>query len=263
MLREKLGRHPLIASLPETTVFLQRITAARSLGQRLGWNPASIEAWQAGSRSQVEFIECFRRAVLAESGKPIWLEKTPANVMRFGFVRRSFPNAKLVHAIRDGRDVVCSLRHQPWAKIPRDISRGSPEAARRCGVLWARWVRAGIAHRHDASYFELRYEDLVSDPETVLRPLLAFLGLSWSDTLLESGRPADREPSGFSGDWPEDVRESFRRDQIAAEGALFRDSVGRWRGELSDTDLAVLEPVIGNLLIELGYAADRSWAYAD
>ncbi|HEY5301034.1 MAG TPA: sulfotransferase, partial [Acetobacteraceae bacterium] len=133
LLRGTMGRHPLIASLPETTVFLHRITSARHLGQRLGWNPVLIEQWQARSRSQVEFIERVHRAVVAEFGRPVWLEKTPANVLRFGFVRRSFPQAKLVHVIRDGRDVVSSLRWKPWAKIPRDIPRASPEAARRCG----------------------------------------------------------------------------------------------------------------------------------
>lgn len=262
LLRGTLGRHPLIVSLPETTVFLRRITSAQHLGQRLRWNPVLIEQWQARSRSQVEFIERFHRAVLAESGRPIWLEKTPANVFRFGFVRRGFPRARLVHVIRDGRDVVCSLRWKPWAKIHRDIPRAAPEAARRCGMLWAASVRAGLARRHDKAYFELRYEDLVNDPEAVLRRLLDFLGIPWNSKLLAAAHGGGQRPHAFSDDWPDDVRESFERDQIAADGEVFRDSVGRWRDELSDADTAALQPIIGDLLIELGYESDRAWASA-
>lgn len=266
MLRGTLGRHPMIASLPETTIFLRRITSPRHLGQRLGWDPAAIQQWQIDSRSQVEFIERFRRAVLAESGKPIWLEKTPANVFRFGFVRRGFPHAKLIHVIRDGRDAVCSLRLQPWAKLRRTLPRDTPEAARRCGEMWAASVRAGLAHRDDPGYFELRYEDLVAEPEAVLRPLMAFLDLRWSDALLAMPQ---REVAvagaarGVTDDWPDDVRQSFRRDQIVADGEVFRDSVGRWRTELSDADLVALRPVIGDLLIELGYERNDHWARRD
>jgi len=263
LLRGTMGRHPLIASLPETTVFLHRITSARHLGQRLGWNPVLIEQWQARSRSQVEFIERVHRAVVAEFGRPVWIEKTPANVLRFGFVRRSFPQAKLVHVIRDGRDVVSSLRWKPWAKIPRDIPRASPEAARRCGLLWARSVRAGLAHRSDKAYFELKYEDLVADPEAVLRRLLDFLEIPWSGRVLATTavpHGSAQRPMTASDDWPDDVKESFRQDQIVADGAVFRDSVGRWRDDLSLADAVVLQPVIGDLLIELGYESDRSWA---
>ena len=256
MFRTLLGRHPSVVSGPETTVFLRRITAPRHLGPRLRLSPRLIERWQIESRSQIEFIERFREAVIADPQRPIWVEKTPANVFHFGFIAHAFPNARLVHVIRDGRDAVCSLRQQPWAKIPRTIMRDSPEAARRCGLIWAASVRAGIAHRHNPQYWELRYEDLVTEPEQALRALMAFLELPWSERLLQTGAPSGRI---YSPDWPADIRRTFTNDAREAAGALHDDSIGRWRAELSVADRRVLGSVIAGLLIQLGYERDDGW----
>ena len=73
LLRTILGRHPLIASVPETTVFLRRISSPTTIGERLGWDPAVVQRWQRDSQSQAQFIERVQRAVLQETGKPIWV----------------------------------------------------------------------------------------------------------------------------------------------------------------------------------------------
>ena len=241
LLRSILGRHPLIASGPETTVLLRRVSSPDDLGKRLGWQPAAILRWQRESRSQAEFIRRFQRAVLARSGKAIWAEKTPRNVGRFGFVRRRLRRAKLVHVIRDGRDTVCSLRRKPFARLDR-APWDSAAAARRCAVQWRTSVKAGLRFRGDPAYHELRYEDLVRDPEPTLRALVDFLGVPWTDRLLDAA-PAD------GGD----------PDEMAASGDIFRSSLGRWRRDLSAADRAALRPLIGPLLVKLGYERDLSW----
>jgi len=262
LLRTVLGRHPCIISGPEATVFLRRITAPRHLGPRLGLDPAHVERWQFQSRSQVEFIERFHHAMVRNPHRLVWVEKTPANVFRFGFVRRAFPEARLVHIVRDGRDVVCSLRHQPWAKIRRAIPRDSAEAARLCATMWAASVRAGLRHRGDPRYHELRYEELVTRPEQTLRALLGFLEIGWDWRVL-AGDPrlmAAPPPGAYSDDREDDVHQSLHRDAIAAGRDIFEDSLGRWRSDLSRDDIAAVGPVIAGLLVTLGYEADGRWA---
>lgn len=238
LLRSILGRHPAIFAGPETTVFLHRISSPKDVGERLDWDPAEIERWQCSSRSQTEFIEHCAAAVLARSGRAVWVEKTPHNVRRFGFVRRRFPHAKLVHIIRDGRDVVCSLRRQPFSKV-RGAAWDSPGAARQCAVQWRNAVQAGLRFRGDPAYHELRYEDLVRDPEPTLRALLQFLSLPWDGALLDTGvQPA--RPDRF---------------EPRASTEIFPSAVGRWRTDLTREDHAVLDPVIGSLLTRLGYDA--------
>lgn len=240
LLRSILGRHPLIATGAETTVFLRRVSAPADIGQRLGWDAAEIAGWQRNSRSQAEFIEHVRRAMLERSGKTCWAEKTPANVQRFGYVRRHFPRARLVHIIRDGRDAVCSLRRTPFAKLDH-APYDSVAAAQRCAVQWRASVAAGRRFRHDPAYYELRYEALVNDPERTLRGLMQFLDLPWDASLLQ---PA---PAGTVA------------DEIAASGDVFGSSVARWRRDLSLADRQALSLLIGPLLIELGYARGLDW----
>jgi uncharacterized membrane protein YkvA (DUF1232 family) len=262
MLRTVLGRHPQVASGPETTVLLRRITAPRHLGPRLRRDAAEIEQWQFESQSQIEFVEHFHRAALRESGRSVWVEKTPANVFRFGFVKRHFPNARLVHIVRDGRDAACSLRCQPWAKIAGDVPRDSPEAARRCGMMWAASVRAGIRHRGHPRYFELRYEELVARPAETLLPLLTFLDLPWDERLLatDMSLPRPSPLAAYSDDFRDAVQLSLERDARVASHSIFDVSVGRWRRDLSPEDIEALAPVVGNLLIALGYEHDHRWA---
>lgn len=249
LLRTLLGRHPMIVSGPETTVFLHRISSPEDIGKRLGWDPAQIATWQRRSRSQVEFIERFQQAILERSGKAIWVEKTPKNAGRFGFVRRHFPYAKLVHIVRDGRDVVCSLRQTPFAKLDHAPSE-SVVAAQRCAVQWRASVRAARRFRRDPRYYELRYEDLVRDPEPTLKALIGFLGLPWSDgVLLPSGQSAE-DPVGDGVDDP---------GAITAAGAIFASSIGRWRQDLTYEDCRALRLLIGPLLVELGYEDGVTW----
>jgi len=252
LLRTLLGRHPMIAATPETTVFLRRVSSPEDLATRLGWDAALITQWQRKSRSQVEFIERVHRAILERSGKAVWVEKTPKNAERFGFVRRHIPCAKLVHIVRDGRDVVCSLRQTPFAKLDHAPSE-SVAAAQRCAVQWRAVVQAAQRFRRDPRYYELRYEDLVRDPEATLRPLLEFLGLPWCDcVLVPSGQPAADTP-GIDVDTP---------GAIKAAGAIFDSSIDRWRQDLTYADTRALHLLIGPLLVELGYEDGVTWRAA-
>ncbi|HVY15378.1 MAG TPA: sulfotransferase [Rhodopila sp.] len=242
LLRTILGRHSLIVSGPEITVFLRRISSPADLAERLGWDAEEIEAWQRESRSQAEFIERFGQVMRERAGKPVWLEKTPRNVGRFRYIRRNFPHAKLVHIVRDGRDVVCSLRRTPFARLDH-APPDSVKAALRCALQWRTAVEAGIRLRGDRNYYELRYEDLVAAPEQTLRALLAFLELPWEDEILEPVAVESRDA-----------------DEIAANSRVFDSSHGRWRRDLSANELPALGALIGPTLIKLGYATGGDWA---
>lgn len=236
LLRTLLGRHPHIASGPETTVFLARISSPHDIAERMGWQASEIEAWQMASRNQVDFLGFFERAMLDRSGKRIWAEKTPHNVGRFAWIRRRFPRARLVHIVRDGRDTVCSLRVKPFAKLDGG-AWNSVAGAQRCAIQWRNSVRPGLRFRGDPAYHELRYEELVQRPEATLRALLIFLDLPWSDDML---RPAGQPP-------PADA------DERLAAAPIFNSSIGRWRRDLSPAEKKATGALIGPLLDELGY----------
>jgi protein-tyrosine sulfotransferase len=235
LVRRMLNRHPAISCGPESTVFLDRITGPDELAARMGFVPSEIEGWQRGSRSQAEFIDRFQAACLSRARKRVWADKTPENIRRLDFVWRHFPRARFVHVFRDGRDVACSLRRQDWMK-PRE--RGSADAIARCAAYWVERVSLRHAGTGDPRYAEVRYEDLVRDPAATLRSLLAFLELDWSDRVLTSDAKSHSDP---------------------AAGPAFASSVGRWRTELSEPEIATVKSIAGELLIELGYETNDAW----
>lgn len=233
LLRTILSRHQEIACGEESTVFLRRISSPEHIGWRYGIDPDEISEMMRRSRSQAEFIVRFEATCLERSGKTIWAEKTPENVRRFGFIRRNFPAARLVHVIRDGRDVVCSLRRQRWFKVP-ETERSTMAAVEYAIDYWMERVEAGIRFRGDPLYHEIRYEDLIDDPTETLQALFDALGLDWEPSLLVAPGTEDDAPH---------------------QRPIYAFAVEQWRTELSPAEIALIERKAGPLLRSLGYPA--------
>ena len=161
-----------------------------------------------------------------------WCEKTPRNVRAFqSILERCGDRVRLVHIVRDGRDVITS-RH------PRrpDTYYSSPQE-------WVADVSRGLAHAGDPRVTMLRYEDLISDFRSTAEPLLVFLG----------------ETEEFPWDrWFE--RATVRTHTAWAEGLqnLHGGSVARWRRpEHAARVREMMEyPGAAELLERLGYPLD-------
>ncbi len=137
-----------------------------------------------------ELIDWVRRAALdligqfgKKAGKSRWAEKTPAHVHHIAFIHEVFPDAQFIHMIRSGYEVVKSLQNMPWA--PRRIGWSTK--------TWVSSVQAGRAagaKLPPGQYHELRYEQLVKEPQRALEELCAFLGETFSPQMLEFHDPA-------------------------------------------------------------------------
>ncbi|SLN20350.1 tetratricopeptide repeat-containing sulfotransferase family protein [Oceanibacterium hippocampi] len=112
------------------------------------------------------------------------LDKLPLNIVELPLVRRLFPNAKVIVALRDPRDVCLSAFMQHFAQndAMANFTDLGATAALYDGVMGL-WLRYRRDLRLD--HFEYRYEDLVRDPQAVLGPLFEWLGLAWDSDLLE------------------------------------------------------------------------------
>lgn len=190
-------------------------------------------------------LEPYRRS----QGKPRIAEKTPNNVFFFQHLHYLFPDSPLIHVIRDGRDVVCSLLEMEWA----DPATGKrldytvdPHAAARYWLDAVEVGRATAQHPQASQrYHEVRYEDLVLDPERTLRALFQFIGEPFEPSVLEfhaQARVLGNESSA---------------DQVVRR--LSTHSVGRWQRDLREKDQQSVKEVIGPMLQQLGYANSNGW----
>lgn len=218
---------------------------------------------------------------LAESGKKVVGDKS---LLTPGFVeevRAIYPEAKIVHIIRDGRDAAVSQIHHMWN---RDIKQGGvhdlkpeeiekretylkdPKAFLESGESIftekrLRWVaknwnlRIGEAI-HDgptlfgANYIEVRYEDLLDRPHEEVRQLAAFLGVDTRDEAVEQAvGAASFEKMSRGRQRGEEDPTSFFRKGIA----------GDWKNYFTTRDKEIYKGEAGALLVKLGYETDQDW----
>jgi len=116
---------------------------------------------------------------LEEQGKLIWGDKDPIYTQHIEILNEIFPNAKFIHLIRDGRDVALSLVTKKWG----------PTTFTNAIMYWERTIhmtRRLLRMINNAQTIELKYEDLVTEPEANLRKLCEFLQLEYNDKMLNS-----------------------------------------------------------------------------
>jgi hypothetical protein len=175
-------------------------------------------------------------------GKRIVGEKSPGYVRYLPTLHELWPRARVVHLIRDGRDVWLSARS--WKKGGRTVGRFSTwvEDPVTTTALWWEWhVRIG---REDGTalgpgrYRELRYDSLVADPAGECAELCDFLELPYDDAMLryEQGREQRSWGRSLKGRW------------LPPTPGL-RD----WRSRMTADELERFEAAAGALLDELGY----------
>jgi Sulfotransferase family len=193
----------------------------------------------------------FYAAYAAREGKPRWGDKSPPYAWKAPRIQRGLPEARFIHLIRDGRDVALSLSEVSWGP------GGLPEAARK-------WVRdMGRARRRaerlrPGTYMEARYEDLVLDPEPILRRVAEFVDLPWNDAMLAYHETAEarmreviRELRPLGGGTIT-AEERVRQHELVSKPPS-TSRTGRWKTEMSPDDQEAFRAVAGQLLVELGY----------
>jgi sulfotransferase family protein len=271
LLRKLLDRHPELCSGPETKLFVPAAFNLDWLASAYALPRSELDEMLEASGSQGAFIDAFAARVSAAAGKARWAEKTPQNIRYLDWILARFPAASVVHIVRDGRDVVCSMREHPdwrwvdgaWRKVL--VPRPLEWYARR----WLDDTEAGMAWRHDARYVEVRYEDLAADPAGAMRTVSEAIGaaadVAWLQDVARGAATGSSPTQGVIPSTPgivpptpgrahvaESGRESRRPDY---EGAVSAASVGRWRAELSGAERDLVMRICGSRLRELGYEA--------
>lgn len=175
-------------------------------------------------------------------GKRYVGEKSPGYVRHIPTLHELWPDARIVHLIRDGRDVCLSAR--AWSKAERILGRfptwNEDEVA--TAALWWEWhVRRGRetgAPLGAGRYIEISYEALVAEPEAQCARLCAFLDVPYEGAMLRfhEGRTRSRPARTTKAAWLPVTR-----------------GLRSWESQMPAGDVERFEATAGLLLTELAY----------
>jgi len=149
------------------------------------------------------------------------IDKQPLNDRYVGFAALAFPNATIIHCTRDLRDtgVSCISKNFEAEFAFTDSLEAFAAYARAQRDLMAFWERLFPGRIVTASY-----EEMVRDPETEARRLVAAIGLDWSDACLDLAG-SDRVVKTASA-------QQVRQD-------VYRSAVNRWERYLPEVEAMV------------------------
>ena len=217
-------------------------------------------------------IDYFLIGELSKTGKRIVGDKspllTPETIREIAGI---YPEARVIHIIRDGRDAAVSAVHhsrnfgkarkrntkspssEPLQLRETAQSMFAGDSLKKMAAEWgervARTIEDGPALL-GSNYAEVRYEDLLRRPEEEVRRLLEFLGADAGEGIV------GRCVNSASFERLSRGRNRGQEDQ----SSFFRKGVsGDWRNVFTEEDGKIFEEEAGELLIRLGYEKDRDW----
>ena len=227
-----LTARPDVAAMPtETYLFSHGIALMEERVQhgtpglpRTGFAYMPRDAFLDASRDFVDRVfEEHLRTLPSEATHLV--ERTPWHVYNVGLIAAVYPEAPIVHVIRDGRDVTRSLLAKEWG--PDTMAEAAEEW--RSSVAAGREAGAGLEN-----YVEITYESLLADPEKGIPELYERVGL----------------------DLPPELRDRVVGESKASynvDPSFPLIGSGKWRTALSPTDLRTFDRIAGPLLAEVGY----------
>ncbi len=153
-------------------------------------------------------------------------------------VCKSIPDAKVIHLIRDGRDVVLSWM-KTWA-TPTSMEEGA--------FLWNEHVtkKSAWGVLHPERYLEIRYEDLLCDTKKVLTDIGEFLGRN----------PKTLEPNLGRSQYARALSELDSHKLVA--GSIRAENGKKFLLEYNSSQISSFENIAGEALIRFGYELNGS-----
>lgn len=216
LLERMLAAHPAVTSGGELNL-IPRLVA------EIGDDPQKVATADAATRAawRDRYLTDLR-AARPQGG--LITDKRPDNFLHIGLIKAMFPRARILHTVRDARDVCLSN----WF-LHLDSSMAYATDLKAC-AHWLGQHDRRMAHfkaLYPNDFLTVDYDTLVADPQPQLERVLAFLGLDWDAACLRF----HEQPGAVRTASVWQVREP-----------LYRRSSGRWHNyepQLAELDRAL------------------------
>jgi hypothetical protein len=236
---------PLVEELPINRELSQDelLRAVAIMTDHYRWPDMKIDADEFRVRARRlsrpyirDLVEIVYGDHLNKSGKARWGDKTPPYLQIVPQLAGMFPGARFIYLVRDGRDVTKSFMSlMVYGKSLRQNTIEWRESCR-----WERkWRRSGYAEQ----ILCVRYEDLIVNPEAVLRGICEFIGEKFEAQMLAWQERVERL-----------VPEREQHVHMKLTRSVSHEDIERWRREMSGGAVFIAEALMGRDLRRLGYS---------
>jgi hypothetical protein len=219
---------------------LDRCLAAMTTYRRmrhLAPDEARIRAeFALGAPSYGRLFSLFHAHHAERAGKSRWGDKSLHTEHYADRIFEEFPDARVLHMVRDPRDRYASVRRRNG----QDLSR--------VGAATGRWWASTSAGRRNQTrypdrYRLVRYEDLVQNPSGTIREVCAFLGIEFQPEMLTmDGAPEHQARGGNNSSFGD-----------LGPQTISTKAVGRYPDVLRPSELAFIQLVVGREMRAVGY----------
>ncbi|MEI7803527.1 MAG: sulfotransferase, partial [Bacteroidota bacterium] len=144
---------------------------------------------------QLTSLEIYRRVLQSETvadGKNIFCKQTPQNVFYIREIKEALPGSKFIFMVRDPRSVLLSQKNKWRRRFLGGSHVNRYEMVRSwfnyhpitISQLWNSSFNSGMKFVKDENLLQVRFEDLLSEPEKTIQSICGFLNISFEAQML-------------------------------------------------------------------------------
>lgn len=191
----------------------------------------NIQLFQT-SKDIIDYIDKAIALLESNNSGSIYVDKAPQHVLHINKLLKFFPNSKIIHIYRDGRDCYCSAVNHPYIPQNRSIKTFAS--------YWKRCIKSGYSENNHSRIFQISYEQFTREPQKIIHNIMNFLGDNIQKKQLDVKK--------ISAD-----KRSKKMYFSRLNESISPSSVDRWKNELSKKDQMLFEKYAGKELKILGY----------
>lgn len=203
-------------------------------------NSEKLERLKQGE-DLISLLSEFMQIQAEAEGKPRWGNNTPKDIFHIQEIMRAYPDAKIFVCVRDARDFAFSYKKR-W-QVTTDAHQSRLKDLYHpviTALLWkATMKRIETVKRlvPEGQYMVVKYESLVTDPESTVKAICQTAGLNYSDDLLQVA--------------------THNSSKAGQQKGIFSSSVASWKKKYEPDEAQVVQRVAKNELLKLGYELER------
>jgi hypothetical protein len=220
------------------------LTTVQNWGLSRASIASALKTQKPQSFGEVISVICRSAHELAGTQEIAWGIKRPVLIARLNRIFAIYPDAKIVHVCRDGRDVFLSYQ----AVHKNSTVKFGPKGVITNALYWVDSLRRIEQMQRDRT-FEVKYEDIISRPQETLSDLFSFLGLTYDPAISEGFKDYEKN-QGI-------VPKVFQKDTHSKlSGTLDASNSQKYRQKMSRAQILCYEILAEPYLKKYGYPVE-------